>query len=39
MSAETPVDTIWHILDDLWSMTAPILGPGKPLEPVMNFVL
>ncbi len=30
MSAETPVDTIWHIPDDLWSLIAPIFGPECP---------
>lgn len=30
MSAETPVDTIWHIPDDLWSLIAPIFGPEHP---------
>jgi len=30
MSAETPVDTIWHIPDDLWSLIAPIFGPERP---------
>src|ERR1041385_1239856 len=30
MSAETPVDTIWHIPDDLWSLLAPLFGPECP---------
>jgi len=30
MSAETPVDTIWHIPDDLWSLIAPLFGPENP---------
>ncbi len=30
MSAQTSIETIWHIPDDLWSLIAPILGPEKP---------
>jgi len=30
LSAQTSVETIWHIPDDLWSLIAPILGPEKP---------
>jgi putative transposase len=29
LSAQTSVETIWHIPDDLWSLIAPILGPEK----------
>ena len=29
MSTKTPMDTIWHIPDDLWSLIAPLLGPEK----------
>jgi hypothetical protein len=31
VSSKTPLDTIWHIPDDLWSLIAPILGPEKKL--------
>lgn len=43
MSAETPVDTIWHIPDDLWSLIAPLFGPerlpGKRGRPPTSFRL
>jgi transposase len=29
LSAQTSVETIWHITDDLWSLIAPLLGPEK----------
>ena len=29
MSAQTSVETIWHIPDDLWRLIAPLLGPEK----------
>jgi hypothetical protein len=31
VSTKTPLDTIWHIPDDLWSHIAPLLGPEKKL--------
>lgn len=33
MSTKTPLDTIWHIPDDLWSRIAPLLGPEKKRAP------
>ena len=30
MTTETPLATIWHTPEDLWSLIAPLFGPEKP---------
>jgi len=30
MAAATPLGTIWHTPEELWSLIAPLFGPEKP---------
>lgn len=41
MAIQTPLPTLWHVPDDLWSLIAPLLGPekapGTPGRPAVPF--
>src|SRR2546427_11133214 len=41
MATETSLETLWHMLDELWSLIAPLLGPekapGTPGRPAVPF--